>query len=121
MRRAILITLLFALPAEAAKYALRGTVVTPETVIANGIVVVDGNTIVDVTTARPDGMTIIDTGGVIFPGLIDLHNHVTWNAFPRWRPKKAVTARYDWLADPDYLAKLKGPQGEVQKTNACDL
>lgn len=121
MRRAILIALFFALPADAAKYALRGTVVTPERVIANGIVVVDGTTIVDVTTAAPSGMSVIDTGGVIFPGLIDLHNHVTWNAFPRWRAKKAVTARYDWLADPDYLAVLSGPRGQVNRTNDCDL
>jgi 5-methylthioadenosine/S-adenosylhomocysteine deaminase len=121
MRRAILIALFFAVPLHAAKYALRGTVVTPETVIANGIVVVDGNTIVDVTTTEPGGMTVIDTGGVIFPGLIDLHNHVTWNAFPRWRAKKAVTARYDWLADPDYLAVLNNPHRDVQSTNPCDL
>jgi len=70
MRRTILIALLFALPAEAAKYALRGTVVTPEDVIVNGIVVVDGNTIADVVTTPPAGMTVIDTGGLIFPGLI---------------------------------------------------
>ena len=121
MRRTILIALLFALPAEAAKYALRGTVVTPEDVIVNGIVVVDGNTIADVVTTPPAGMTVIDTGGLIFPGLIDLHNHVTWNAFPRWRAKRAVTARYDWLADPDYLATLNAPHGQVVKTNPCDL
>lgn len=121
MRKRFFILLLLAVPADAAKYALRGTVVTPQTVIANGIVVIDGNTIVDVTTTAPSGMNVIDTGGTIFPGLIDLHNHVTWNAFPRWRSKKAVTARYDWLADPDYLAVLNNPHGEVQKTNACDL
>ena len=121
MRRSILIALLFALPVHAAKYALRGTVVTPETVIANGIIIVDGNAIAGVGTTAPAGVTVIDTGGFIFPGLIDLHNHVTWNAFPRWRPKHAVTARYDWLADPDYLATLSDPHGAVQKTNDCDL
>ncbi|MEK6375817.1 MAG: amidohydrolase family protein [Acidobacteriota bacterium] len=123
MRSRIFIILFLAvgLPLHAATYALRGTVVTPQTVIANGIVVVDGDTITSVGTTAPAGMKVIDTGGIIFPGLIDLHNHVTWNAFPRWRSARAVTARYDWQADPDYLAKLSGPHGAVQKTNACDL
>lgn len=122
MRSRIFIVLfLAALPLHGATYALRGTVVTPQSVIANGIVVVDGDTIVSVGTTAPSGMKVIDTGGVIFPGLIDLHNHVTWNAFPRWRSARAVTARYDWLADPDYLATLSEPHGAVQKTNACDL
>jgi 5-methylthioadenosine/S-adenosylhomocysteine deaminase len=122
MRLRILILLLFAaFPARAAKYALRGTVVTPSEVIANGVVIVDGDTIAGVAAKAPKGVTVIDAGGFIFPGLIDLHNHVAWNAFPRWRPKRAVTARYDWLADPDYLAALSDPRGAVNRTNDCDL
>jgi 5-methylthioadenosine/S-adenosylhomocysteine deaminase len=122
MRKVFVVLLLATgLSAHAATYALRGTVVTPQSVIANGIVVVDGDTITSVGTIAPKGTTVIDTGGIIFPGLIDLHNHVTWNAFPRWRSARAVTARYDWIADPDYLAKLNDPHGVVQKTNACDL
>ncbi len=119
--RILIILFLVALPAHAARYALRGTVVTPAGVIANGVVVVDGDTIVELAARAPKGVTVIDTGGVIFPGLIDLHNHVTWNAFPRWRPKRAVTARYDWIADPDYLATLSDPRGAVNQSHDCDL
>jgi 5-methylthioadenosine/S-adenosylhomocysteine deaminase len=117
----VVLCLAIGLSAHAATYALRGTVVTPQSVIANGIVVVDGDTIASVGTTAPKGTTVIDTGGIIFPGLIDLHNHVTWNAFPRWRAARAVSARYDWQADPDYLAKLSNPHFVVQGTNACDL
>jgi 5-methylthioadenosine/S-adenosylhomocysteine deaminase len=109
-------------PGDAApKYALRGTVVTPQSVILNGIVVVEGNIIVAVGTTAPPGVTVIDTGGFIFPGLIDLHNHVVWNAFPRWRPKRAATSRYEWKVDADYLARLNDPHDEVMKFNECDL
>ena len=120
MRKAILLILFAGVPAQAARYALRGTVVTPSNVIANGVVVVDGDTIVDVVVGLPAGLAVIDTGGVIFPGLIDLHNHVTWNAFPRWSAGRTLTARYDWLSDQDYLDSLANPHGDLAKVN-CDL
>ena len=36
-------------------------------------------------SAPAAGETAIDVGGVIFPGLIDLHNHLTWNVMPDWQ------------------------------------
>jgi imidazolonepropionase-like amidohydrolase len=44
---------------------------------AGAIVVVDGERIVDVTSAAPAGATTIDlTGRTVLPGLIDVHSHL---------------------------------------------
>ena len=31
---------------------------------------------------------VIHTKGIILPGLIDLHNHLMYNIFPRWKPNQ---------------------------------
>jgi 5-methylthioadenosine/S-adenosylhomocysteine deaminase len=123
VRSALLLILAWAGPASARSYALRGTIVTPDTVITNGIVLVVGNRIsaVGADLTVPAGVPTIETKGIIFPGLIDLHNHITWNAFPRWKPATPVTARYDWIAMPAYTEALDKPHGIVQRDHACDL
>jgi len=120
---ALLVLLVCAGAAAARPYALRGTIVTPERVIPNGIVLVVDDHIGAVGTdvVVPADVPTIDTRGVIFPGLIDLHNHLTWNAFPRWKPDTTVSARYDWLGMATYAAALDTPHGVVQRDHACDL
>lgn len=104
-------------------YVLRGTIATPDVVIRQGSVVVTNDTITAVaaTVTVPDGAPVIDVDGAIYPGLIDLHNHVTWNAFRRWRPPHLLADRYEWLAMDAYKKALDGPHGAIQKTNGCDL
>lgn len=96
-------------------YALSGTVVTPERVIEDGIVVIDGGKIRSVgpRTTLDAGVTEIQTGGVIFPGLIDVHDHLVWNVFPRWHPGKLVGDRYEWQAMSNYVQDLSGPEGKL--------
>src|SRR5215211_2046717 len=65
-----------AAPSE--RWALGGCVVTPESRIDPGWVVIDGNQIDAVTQNEPEGIFSLDTGGVIMPGLIDLHGHPEW-------------------------------------------
>jgi len=90
---------------EANSYALRGTLVTPQTVVPNGTLLIDGEKIegVGADVNVPAGNNSIETESFIFPGLIDLHNHLTWNLFPRWppapgewNPKQKFGVRYDW-------------------------
>src|SRR5262245_58803976 len=71
-----------------APFVLGGTVVTPEVVLQHGYVVIENGRIADVSDRRPDlpGVAIIDTDGILYPGLVDLHNHVPWNVLPRWHP-----------------------------------
>ena len=118
----LLLLLLLAANALADTYVLRGTLVTPDTIIPNGALVVTDGVIADVGENVPvtDDMRIIDTGGFIYPGLIDLHNHLTWNAHPRYETGTFMRHRYEWQALDTYAAKLAGPQA-VLRAAGCDL
>ncbi|MGH9308918.1 MAG: amidohydrolase family protein, partial [Vicinamibacterales bacterium] len=68
-------------------YALEGRIVTMNgtfAVLPRGRIYVDGGRIVDVLPAdapRPPGMeaaTVVRVGGTIYPGLIELHNHLSY-------------------------------------------
>ncbi|MES1244131.1 MAG: amidohydrolase family protein [Acidobacteriota bacterium] len=120
--RLLLALLLSASATAADTYALRGTLVTPDEVIENGVLLVQDGLIADAGTAVeiPAGVRVIDTGGFIYPGLIDLHNHVTWNAHPRWSPGTPVKNRYEWQALDSYAVGLSGPHDRV-RTVDCDL
>ena len=98
-----------ALPAEA--FSLRGAVITPEKALSTGYVTVDGGVIQDVGTRKPDGVgVIIDTDGVIVPGLLDLHNHPSFNVFAPWEPPKTYANRYLWRESDIYHRLVRDPQ-----------
>jgi 5-methylthioadenosine/S-adenosylhomocysteine deaminase len=110
--------------AHAATYVLRGTVVAPDQVFPRGKVVVTGDRIFGVgdAVAIPPGAIEITIDGMIYPGLIDLHNHVTWNVFPRWRPRLPQTDRYEWQELSEYHDRLAGPETAlIDKGLGCDL
>jgi 5-methylthioadenosine/S-adenosylhomocysteine deaminase len=102
---------------------LRGTIVTPEAVVADGVIVMNGATITSVTPFGPQAAaTAIDVQGVIFPGLIDLHNHLTWNALPRWTPPHLFADRYEWQETKEYADALATPHADLVKAGyECDL
>ncbi len=85
------------------RYLVRGRVVSPTVVTNNGEVLVNGNLISCVgasgaCSARSDAMgaTVINTGGIIYPGLIDGHNHVAYNWLPEWVAPTRYSNRYQW-------------------------
>jgi len=52
----------------------------------------------------------IKTGGTLFPGLIELHNHLSYNALPLWSPvPKLFEHRGQWPDHPDYRKLISGP------------
>lgn len=121
--RLVLVLLCLASPAFGQTYALRGTLVTPDDVVENGVIVVRDGVIEDAGAdlVIPPGLPVIDTKGFIYPGLIDLHNHLTWNAHPRWSAGTLTRNRYDWQAMDSYAARLSGPQSKVRSRASCDL
>ena len=90
---------------DPSKTVVKGTLVTPDEVIADGELVIEGDTI---TCARascpaPDGATRITvTNAYIYPGFIDAHNHVAYNVLARWTPPKLYQRRSQWQAAKAY-------------------
>ncbi|MGZ8605505.1 MAG: amidohydrolase family protein [Actinomycetota bacterium] len=109
--------------------ALLGTVVTfdeAEPVVEDGAVYVDGATIVDVRRAAdppPVGLasvTRIRTEGYIYPGLVDLHNHLGYNVRSLWfapRPEP-YTTRNQWPNASTYSAEITQPSKLLAKVAA---
>ncbi len=100
------------------KYVLKGRVVTMDsarTVISNGAVYVDGNTITAVQDAGkppPAGFTgakHVGTNHVILPGFIELHNHLSYNILQLWSVPKLFQDRGQWQRHPQYIQLVNGP------------
>ena len=64
------------------EYALRGLVMTPDGPRTNWTVHVRDDEIIAVTNVAIPGVAAVDTGGIIYPGLFDVHNHPGYNSFP---------------------------------------
>ena len=85
-------------------YALKGLVMTPDGPKTNWYVEVKDDDIVTVGAVAPTGVAIHDTGSIIFPGLIDAHNHPSWNSFPTLQFNNAPYGHRDeWgQSEPEY-------------------
>lgn len=102
---------------------LRGTVVTPAEVLLDGFVSISGSLILQVdASSRLRQASTIETDSFIFPGLIDLHDHITWNLLPRWKPNELFNNRYEWQQRIAYRVALEGPHGKLVADHmlACD-
>jgi hypothetical protein len=106
-----------------APFVLRGTVLTPEGIIKHGYVGIAGGRIVAVSDKQPDmpDAVTINTEGIIVPGFVDLHNHVPWNALPRWRSGRTFTNRDQWAAAPEYRQAVAGPFVLASASSICDM
>jgi 5-methylthioadenosine/S-adenosylhomocysteine deaminase len=96
-----------AMPGE--PFALRGCVITPDRRHEDGYVLVSGATITSVGTAKPAGVRVVETRGVILPGLIDLHGHPEYNVFAAWEPPRLFPNRYAWRGSDEYKVVVKEP------------
>ncbi len=99
-----------ALPHEA--IALGGQVITPDGV-RKGWVRIEGGTIAAITTSKPTSAVTIQTGGVIMPGMLDLHGHPEFNVFAPWEPPKSYVNRYSWRGSKPYQDLVRNPQNEL--------
>jgi cytosine/adenosine deaminase-related metal-dependent hydrolase len=112
-------------PLDGPKFVIEGRVVTMDansTVIDTGRVVVGDGGIVAVTaqsTPVPDGYgdaPVIQTKGTIYPGLIELHNHLSYDIIPMWQVPQAFRNRDQWSGRDDYRTAVTGPMGVLGKT-----
>jgi 5-methylthioadenosine/S-adenosylhomocysteine deaminase len=105
-------------PLTGPKLALAGRVVTMDdafTVRDDAVVYVDKGSIVAVSDANqptPPGFedaAVVDVGGTLFPGLIELHNHLSYNALPLWQVPRRFEHRGQWPNHKDYRPLISGP------------
>ena len=100
------------------RYALAGRVVTmdeTQNVLDQGVVYVEDEVIADV---RAPGVTPpagfgnvapIATSGTIYPGLIELHNHLSYNILPLFRVPKLYQHRGQWSNTTEKRQFISGP------------
>lgn len=90
--------------------ALGGSVLKGDGSLARGWVVVENGQIVSVRSTKPrDVQHAINTGGVILPGLIDLHGHPEYNVFAAWEPPNVYVNRGRWRDSNEYDQLIKKP------------
>ncbi|OFX22108.1 MAG: hypothetical protein A2V77_12920, partial [Anaeromyxobacter sp. RBG_16_69_14] len=102
--------------------ALRGRLVTMDgKVIDDGVVWVANGGIEAVKPASAagpagfSGVEPLDRGGAIYPGFIDLHNHLAYGVLPLWNVPAAYTNRDDWKKHPQYAQLVKQPMAVLGK------
>jgi len=62
------------------------------------------------------GQKIIKTNSLIFPGLIDGHNHIKYNFFPLWQTSQTYLNRYQWSGVSVYQNGIKEMYKQVYET-----
>jgi 5-methylthioadenosine/S-adenosylhomocysteine deaminase len=113
-------------PVRADDLAFGGAIVAPGELLKHGWIWIHDGRIVKVTEDRPRGDKVraVETGGVIFPGFVDLHNHPMYSVFPHWKAPRPFANRYEWRDLQDYKDRIGTPGGELQKKDDqtfCDL
>jgi len=114
-------------------YILEGILVTcnsKKQVIRNGRIGVRGDKILFVHSDKKrqkipsdfqNSLSIV-VKGYIYPGLIDLHNHLAYNYLPLWKDiKKKFADRYQWARLKSYLEEISAPTKLLAHSNPVEL
>jgi hypothetical protein len=111
--------------ADGPRLALAGQIVTMDeqrTVLKTGVLYLDKGAIVAVQdkAAPPPadfaGVPVTETNGTIYPGLIDLHNHLSYNILQLWDVPKQFHNRGQWAGIPEYRNTISGPMQIIGQT-----
>ncbi len=105
-------------PMGTSRLVLRGRVVTLDaaaSVITDALLAIEGNKIVHIGAFGQQlppafvSIPVTETGGTIYPGLVELHNHPSYNAIPLWDVPQRFENRAEWRGDSSYTRKVKSP------------
>jgi hypothetical protein len=107
---------------RAADWIIAGTVLTPSGIVVDGAVSISDKTIkaVGPSATIPGAANVPKMPGIILPGFIDLHNHLSWNVLPRWVPVRKFGNRYEWQDSPEYDRILVAPHNAVMDAAGCE-
>ncbi len=112
-------------PAQPARMLIGGQLVMPDGTIPHGWLELQNGRIIRVYTEKPalEGVPALETDDYIFPGFIDLHNHPTYNIFPRWAPPVKFPNRYAWRDSDEYKRLIERPAAKLFEggENFCDV
>ena len=112
-------------PMDGPTFVLGGRVVTMDghdSVVDDGVVYVRDGSIAAVQKANADpppefeGVKVLETKGTIYPGLIDLHDHLSYNALQLWDVPKLYTNRDQWAQGDTYRKLVTGPMKVLAHT-----
>jgi len=124
---------------QLSEYILTGRIVTMtgEAAVFDGGVLVQYGKIASVWSGpniptAHDGIEVIETDGTIYPGLIDLHNHMHYNHIPLWdfevhlsesqrSEEGGYTNRYQWGNNWDYGPSITWMKTNVQSSSRWDM
>jgi 5-methylthioadenosine/S-adenosylhomocysteine deaminase len=104
------------------KFALEGRVVTMDDafdVLDRGVIYIEGGRIADVLDASEPppaefaGIAPLRTGGTIYPGLIELHNHLSYNVLPFWQVPERFANRSKWRNLSSYKLSVGRPMATL--------
>lgn len=107
------------------RYLIKGRIVTmdaADTVLKAGFLAIDAGRIVavlDVKAPLPPGFEtapVIKTQGTLFPGLIELHNHLSYDILRLWDVPKLFTNRDQWNKGEAYRKLITGPMAVLGRT-----
>jgi cytosine/adenosine deaminase-related metal-dependent hydrolase len=107
------------------RQALQGRIVTMDskrTVLRDGVIYVRGDsiaTIAETGEPAPDDfkdVRVQRSGGTLYPGLIDLHNHLSYNILALWNVPERYTNRDQWRRHADYRRLISGPMSVLGRT-----
>jgi 5-methylthioadenosine/S-adenosylhomocysteine deaminase len=99
-----------------APFAVHGAVITPSGAWSSGYVTVAAGEIARVARTKPSDVRVLETDGVILPGLLDLHGHPEFNVFAAWEPPKLYPNRYAWRRSKPYQVLVRDPQNVLLTT-----
>ena len=114
---------LIASNASAADWSIAGTLLTPTGVLADGTLSISNNgkfIAVGPTSNVRGASTAVRVSGIVLPGFIDLHDHLTWNIQPRWLPGQKFHNRYEWQDATEYDRVLSNPHYIAMNTISCE-
>lgn len=98
---------------------LKGQVVTMngKTAVREGLVVVQGGKISQILPANaapPAGAILIETKGYIYPGLMNLHDHIAYNFLKLYDVPKHTTNHDQWPGGKDYEREVNNPNNVMK-------
>ncbi|QQO33216.1 amidohydrolase family protein [Bradyrhizobium diazoefficiens] len=103
-------------------WTISGMVLSPNGIISDGAIAISKQMITAVgpSASIPSSSSAIKVPGIILPGFIDLHDHLTWNVLPRWIPARKFNNRYEWQDTAEYDRALVAPHNIVLADAACE-